>query len=225
MGLELYGQIEPLLGFEEQKERLYDIFLEKLRLLGVRSFLDVGCGSGAFMQKAKKLGLECEGIDLSRQMVERAQSKGLQAGYQDICAVRKKYEAITAVFDVINYMDQERLKRFFGCVKKALRNGGYFLCDINTLYGFEEIAPGAMIVDKDNLFVAIEAEYDKGKLVTQIIAFFRQNSCFVKKKDTIIQYYHKIEFLKTLGLNLVDIDFVSLYGDEVDKALLTFQKE
>lgn len=225
MGLELYGQIEPLLGFDEQKERLYDIFLEKLRLLGVQSFLDVGCGSGVFMQRAKKLGLECEGIDLSQQMVERTQSKGLRAYYQDVCAVQKKYEAITAVFDVINYMDQEELKRFFGCVKEAVQSGGYFLCDINTLYGFEEIAPGAMIIDKDHLFIAVEAEYNEGRLVTDITAFFRQNSCFVKKKDTITQYYHEIEFLKTLGLNLVDIDFVSLYGDEVDKALLTFQKE
>ncbi len=225
MGLELYGQIEPLLGFEKQKEQLYDIFLEKLRFLGVRSFLDVGCGSGTFMQKAKKLGLECEGIDLSLQMVERAKSKGLQANCQDICQVRKEYEAITAVFDVINYMDKKDLARFFGCIKKALKEGGYFLCDMNTLYGFEEVAPGAMIVDKEDIFVAIEAEYEEGELVTDITAFFAQNGCFTKKKDRIVQYYHEIDFLKSLGLRLVDIDFISLYSDEVDKALLTFQKE
>ena len=225
MGLELYAQIEPLLGFEEQKERLYDIFLEKLRLLGVKSFLDVGCGSGTFMQKAKSLGLQCEGIDLSRQMIERAREKGLHAEYRDICEVQKEYEAITAVFDVINYMDKEELIRFFECIKRALKRGGYFLCDINTQYGFEEVAPGAMIVDKGDLFVAIEAEYEEGRLVTDITAFSRQDECFTKKKDTIVQYYHDIEFLKSLGLRLVDIDFVSLYGEEIDKALLTFQKE
>ncbi len=225
MGLELYGRIEPLLGFEEQRERLYDIFLEKLRFLGVKSFLDVGCGSGDFMQKAQRLGMECEGVDLSQQMVDRARSKGLRANRQDLCQVQKEYEAITAVFDVINYMDKEELERFFGCVKKALKSGGYFLCDINTFYGFEEVAPGAMIVDKEETFVAIEAEYEEGRLVTQITAFFAQNGCFTKKRDKIVQYYHEIDFLKNLGLRLVDIDFVSLYGDEVDKALLTFQKE
>ena len=225
MGLELYGQIEPLLGFEEQRERLYDIFLEKLQFLGVQSFLDVGCGSGDFMQKAQRLGLECEGIDLSYQMIQRAKSKGLEAKCQNLCEVHKEYEAITAVFDVINYMDKKELKRFFECVKKALQQGGYFLCDINTLYGFEEIAPGAMIIDKEDTFVAIEAEYEEGRLVTDITAFFGQDGCFSKKKDRIVQYYHEIEFLKRLGLTLVDIDFVSLYGDQVDKALLTFQKE
>ncbi len=225
MGLDLYALIEPMLGFEEEKNRLYDIFLEKLSKLGIKRFLDVGCGSGSFMQKAFGRKMFCEGIDLSQEMVKRAQKKGLQASHQDICTVKKRYEAVTAVFDVINYLDQEELKRFFSCVEKVLEPGGYFLCDMNTLYGFEEVAQGALMIDQDDRFIGIEAEFEKDRLTTNIVTFFKQRDCYKKEKDTIVQYYHDVEYLKGLGLKLIDIDFISLYGEEVDKALLTFQKD
>ena len=226
MGLELYAKVEPLLGFEEQKSYLYELFLQKLSALGVKKCLDVGCGSGLFMQQAQKRGIECIGIDLSKEMVKKARSLGLRAYRRDLCEIDEKFEAVTAIFDVINYLDKKSLQRFFGCVKRVLEPHGYFLCDMNTLYGFQEVAQGALIIDKEREFVAIDAEFEDNKLITKIDYFYQIDAkCYKKEQDTIIQYYHNIEELKGLGLELVDMDFVALYGDEVDKVIMTWKRK
>ncbi len=225
MGLDLYARIEPLLGFEEEKRRLYEIFLDKLEVLGVHDVLDIGCGSGAFMELAQKRGFSIKGIDISCAMVERARARGFDAECMDVCEMRGSFEAAVAVFDVINYMDHKALARFFACVRRILKDGGYFLCDMNTLYGFEEVAQGTLLVEREDACVAIEAEFADMKLFTKILHFYKQNQCYRKEKDSIIQYYHDVADLKRLGLKLVDIDLVSLFAEEADKALLVWQKD
>jgi len=224
VGLELYGKIEPLLGFEEQKKALYEIFLHKLLDLGIKRVLDIGCGSGAFMKLLAQNGLEAVGIDLSEQMVQRAKESGLEAYCVDVCAFEGRFECATAVFDVINYLADDEVGPFLRCVADKLEDGGYFLCDINTLLGFEEVAQGSLVLDHLDRFVAVEAEFLDGKLLTDLYLFEREGECYTKQSDRIIQYYHEVQSLKGYGLELVDIDFVELYAQEPDKALLTFQK-
>ncbi len=225
MGLDLYARIEPFLGFEEQKRALYDLFLHKLQELGVQKVLDIGCGSGAFMKLALEQGFDIVGIDISQEMVERARAQGLKAYRKDVCEVEERFEAAVAVFDVINYLKPQELASFFGCIKELLKSGGYFLCDINTLVGFEEVAQGALIVERGDHFIALEAEFHQERLTTKLYSFKRVQGCYTKESEEIVQYYHHIERLKSLGLKLVDIDFVALFGEEPDKALLSFVKE
>ena len=224
MGLDLYAKVEPLLGFEEQKNELYEIFLHKLSSLGIKRFLDIGAGSGAFMQRALQRGFRPKGIDISCEMVRRARQKGLDVACKDICDVDERFEAAVAVFDVINYLSFAQLQRFFACVRDVLEDGGYFLCDMNTWYGFEEVAQGTLVIERENSCVAVEAEFLDEKLMTNILYFHAHNGCYTKEKDQIVQYYHDISDLKELGLRLVDIDMIALFGDEADKALLTWQK-
>lgn len=225
MGLELYAKIEPLLGFEEQKHYLYDLFLQKLRFLNIQRCLDIGCGSGEFIYKAQQESIECIGIDLSQEMVQRAKSLGVKAYRKDLCEVEEKFEAAVAIFDVINYLNTTALKRFFECVKMVLEPGGYFICDMNTLYGFQEVAQGALIVEEGKKFIAIDAEFEDNILSTKIDYFYLvEKSCYKREQDTIIQYYHSLEELKGLGLELVDLDFISLYADEVDKVIMTWKR-
>ena len=222
MGLDLYAKVEHLLGFEEQRAELYEIFLQKLEELGVKRVLDIGCGSGSFMELAKKRGFVIEGVDLSAEMVKRARAKGLECHCRDICKMQGAYEAAVAVFDVLNYLPEP--KPFLECVKELLKEGGYFLADINTLRGFEEVAQGSLWIDEEDEFAAVDAEFEDGKLKTDIIYFYESNGCFRKERGTIVQYYHDIEELKIEGLKIVDIDLISLFSDFADKALILYQK-
>jgi len=226
MSLDLYAKIEPYLGFENEINELYDIFLEKLKILEVNRVLDIGCGSGQFIKRAKEMGFDIEGIDLSEKMVKRAIELGVKAKNIDLCSVNKKYEACVAIFDVLNYLDKNELKRFLECVDNVLEKGGYFICDINTLYGFEEIAQGSSIIDKNDLFIAIDAEFEKDILTTKITLFEKKDKCYEKEDGVIKQYYHKIDSLKKAkNLKIVDIDFVALFSDISDKAILIYKKE
>ena len=226
MGLDLYAKIEPYLGFDEEVQSLHDIFLEKLLNINAKKVLDIGCGSGEFILKAKKNGIDIEGIDLSKEMVKRALDKGVFARAIDLCELEEKYDAAVAIFDVLNYLDKKELKRFLECVDNILVEGGYFICDINTLYGFKEIAPGVIAIDKNDKYIVLDAEFENNILLTKIDYFEKVDDCFKKYSGSIKQYYHEIEQLKTVkNLKIVDIDFVALFSDISDKAILVYKKE
>ncbi len=224
MGLDLYAKIEPLLGFEEQKRRLHELFLKKVQALGIKRLLDIGCGSGAFLRMAKEAGIDAVGIDLSSAMVDKARSQGLDCRCVDLCQLKGRYEGAVAIFDVLNYIEPDKIQAFLQCVADVLEDGGFFLADINTLYGFEEVAQGSIWIDANDRFAALEAEFEDNKLLTKMVYFQEENGCFRKESGVIVQYYHDVTLLKQAGLSIIDIDFVELFGDRPDKALLTFQK-
>lgn len=227
MSLDLYAKIEPYLGFEDEVKKLHNIFLDKLIELNAKKVLDIGCGSGEFLLKAEERGIDIEGIDLSSEMVKRAAKKGAKAYCKDLCKVDKKYDAAVAIFDVVNYLNKKELKKFLCCASNVLKEGGYFICDINTLHGFEDIAEGSVIIDKNDIFFAIDAEFRGDRLKTDINLFQkRDSSCYEKESGSITQYYHSVEELKSCkNLKLEDIDFISLFSDLPDKAILTYAKE
>ncbi len=226
MSLDLYAKIEPYLGFEKEVNELHDIFLEKLLNLEAKKVLDIGCGSGDFLVKAKKAGIEIEGIDLSFNMVQNALKKGVKAYRKDLCEVDGKYDAAVAIFDVLNYLNFENLKKFLCCVDNVLIKNGHFICDINTLYGFEEIAQGVVAIERDGVFISLDAEFEDKELKTKIVLFEEEDKgCYRKSRGEIVQYYHDIDSLKSCkSLKLKDVDFIALFSDISDKAILTYEK-
>ncbi len=112
-GLELYAKIEDMLDFTEAIRKLYGAFYKELKELSVSSVVDIGCGSGAFGLGLVRDGYSVLGVDISAKMVQNAQNAGLNAKHIDICELDEKFDAATAVFDVLNYMNKEELEKFF----------------------------------------------------------------------------------------------------------------
>jgi len=229
VGLELYARIEPLLGFEEEAQRLYELYIEILESWKPETLIDIGCGSGKFLSfvESKLHPKRALGVDLSETMVERAKKRGVDAEVSDICSVEERFESATAVFDVLNYLDEDGVCRFMGCVEKLLEPGGIFIADINTLYGFEEITPGALVRDEVEGYLVIDSEFSDGTLETSIDLFQKdQNGCYRRESDKILQYYHAVEDLERASdLELIQVYPVALYSDEADKEVLLFQKK
>jgi predicted TPR repeat methyltransferase len=226
--LDLYAKVEDLLGVKESAPRLYAHYLLFLQTLEFDTLLDVGCGSGDFLsQMQKSLDIpQVKGIDLSPLMVAKTQEKKLDASCIDLCQLEGKYQVITAVFDMLNYLDKENLKTFLACVFEHLEEGGVFLCDINTLYGFEEVAVGSFIVDDDERFLSIDSDYEEGIYTSEFTLFEKENLHFKKSKETIQQYLHTVEEIsKYSGLKLLLDDEVFLYElEESDKRFLVFKR-
>ncbi|MDM5272167.1 class I SAM-dependent methyltransferase [Sulfurovum sp. zt1-1] len=226
--LDLYAKVEDLLGIEEATPRLYAHYLLFLQSIQPKTLLDVGCGSGDFlvqMKKALKLD-EAKGVDLSPIMVERTKSKGVDAECIDLCDLDGKYDVITAVFDMVNYLDAKSLKRFLGCIADHLNDGGYFVFDVNTLYGFENVAVGAFIVDDEERFLAIDSDFEKKTYEMELTLFEKKNNSFVKSKEMITQHFHTLRALSShKGLELIKSDEVELYEmGEPDKLFIVLQK-
>jgi len=226
--LDLYAKVEDLLGVKEAAPSLYAHYLLFLNTIHFETLLDVGCGSGDFLRQMQgALDIpEVKGIDLSPLMVAQTREQGYDAECIDLCHLNGKYDVITAVFDMLNYLNKEQLSAFLICVKDHLNEGGVFLCDINTLYGFENVAVGSYIVDDDERFLTVDSDFENGEYISEFTLFEKEGACFKKSQETIKQYYHTVDDVGTLSsLKILSVDDVMLYElDEADKRFLVFKK-
>ena len=224
--LDLYAKAEHLLGIEEATEALYDLYRSELDEKDVKTLLDVGCGRGGFMERMISDGIKCKGVDLSSLMVEECRAKGLDAECIDVKDVEGKYDAVVSIFDVLNFMDKNALVEFLDAIALKLEDDGIFIADINTLYGFSDVAEGTMSNDAKDEFLSVDAVFENDELHTKFTLFERdEDGRYTKYQDTIVQHFHKIKVFQThKALKLVDKQTFSLYDTE-DKTLLIFKKK
>lgn len=222
--LDLYAKAEHLLGIDKATKVLHDIYKSQLKNHNVATLLDVGCGAGNFIQQLTNDGIRCKGIDLSQAMVDKCILKGLNAECIDIADEDGKYDAIVSIFDVLNFMNKNSLLKFLDSIADRLNDGGVFIADINTLYGFSEVADGTMSNDAENEFLSVDAEFLNNELHTKFTLFQKEGDIYNKYQDTIVQFFHKIKIFQNLdNLKLIDKQTFSLY-DADDKTLLIFKK-
>ena len=226
--LDLYAKVEHLLGIEEATEVLYDIYRAELENYKIKTLLDIGCGRGGFMQRLISDGVECKGIDLSSVMVEECKAQGLDAQCIDIADIDGKYDAIVSIFDVLNFLNKDALVSFLDAVGERLGEGGVFIADINTLFGFSNVAEGTMSHDAGDEFLNVDAVFCGDELRTTFTLFLQEQNgahTYRKYQNFIVQYFHKIKiFQKLKNLKLVDKQTFSLYA-KGDKTLLIFSKK
>ncbi len=225
MSLDLYAKIEPYIGFYDEYERLYEIYIEILKDYSPRTILDIGCGNGRMLELLKESGFDAKGIDISKKMVQIAKQRGVDAECKKIEDVKESFDAIVAVADVLNYMDKNSLKDFFKQIQRCLKDNGVFICDINTLHGFSDVADGAMVKESENGFLSVDAVFDGEVLETSIIFFEKFKDDFYKKFSGIIkQYYHKeSELLKSTSLKCIEKMDAYIFSDESDKRIYLFK--
>ncbi len=220
MGLNLYSKIEPYLDFQDEVYNLHNEFMSIVFDKELDNILDVGCGQGFFIESLNLNQKNAYGIDLSSEQIDACKQRGVEnVACIDLKDVKEKYDCATAIFDVINYIPKDSLKEFFENVYKALNDKGYFIFDVNTLYGFEEIAQGCITMDLDDKFIAIDAIYEDEKLVTDLTLFTKlEDGNFKKENDFITQYYHSKDrlkkMLKKIGFEVEELRDFNLHSDE-----------
>ncbi|MCP4970965.1 MAG: class I SAM-dependent methyltransferase, partial [Arcobacter sp.] len=154
MGLELYAKIEEYLNFEDEVKELHKAFLTIIFEKGLDDIIDIGCGQGAFMMHLMANKVKTYGIDLSSEQIKICQNHNLNADFLPLSEVNEKFNCATAIFDVINYIKEEDLKKFFIDAFKILNKDGYFIFDINTFFGFDEVAQGSLNINLKDKFIA-----------------------------------------------------------------------
>jgi len=223
--LDLYAKAEHLLGIEEATEALYDLYRSELDDKEVKTLLDVGCGRGGFMKRMISDGVLCKGVDLSSVMVEECRAEGLDAECVNVADVEGKFDAVVSIFDVLNFLDSDALVLFLDAIADRLEDDGIFIADINTRYGFSDVAEGTMSSENEKEFLSVDATFENDKLSTKFTLFSKNSDeTYTKHQDTIVQYFHKMKVFQKLDkLKLVDKQTFSLY-DTKDKTLLIFKK-
>ncbi|NDL66551.1 class I SAM-dependent DNA methyltransferase [Anaerotalea alkaliphila] len=113
-----------------------------------RLVLDLGCGTGNMTQLLAEKGYDMIGVDLSGEMLakaqEKAEAKGLEILYlqQDMTEFELygTVDAVVSICDSMNYLLEEaELLEAFRLVENYLDPGGLFIFDMNTEYKFAQV--------------------------------------------------------------------------------------
>ncbi|MEA2018897.1 MAG: class I SAM-dependent methyltransferase [Campylobacterota bacterium] len=227
--LDLYSCIEEYLDFEDEIHHLYKTIGDLILSKEIKTLIDIGCGQGEFCNIMNFNGVDTFGVDLSSKQIEIALKKNVKAQCIDIKDIKEKYNCATATFDVLNYISKKNITEFISNTYNLLEDDGYFIFDINTLYGFEEVSQGALTIDTQNKFISIDANYQDNVLYTDITLFEKQNDLYKKNSGTIEQFYHSKEditlILESIGFNIDEIIEFNLHStNQSDKQIFICKK-
>lgn len=206
--LDLYASIEEYLDFEEEMHHFYKTIGHTVLSKDPKTLIDIGCGQGEFCHIMSLNGIETFGVDLSPKQIEIAVSKGTNAKCIDIKDLKETYDCATATFDVINYIPKNTIKKFLKDCYNLLNTQGYFIFDINSLYGFENVAQGTLNIDLEDKFIAIDANFKENILYTDMVVFDKiekGKDSYKKESGTIEQYCYEKEELTNI---LIEVGFV-----------------
>jgi len=114
----------------------HEFIIKRARAIsGQARILDLGCGTGVFLEKALAAGLDPIGMDPAGSMLALAEKRvGPQrvhlAAMQDLKA-RNEYDCIVSLSWSINYCsDRDELRQVLGACKNALKPGGALLLQV-----------------------------------------------------------------------------------------------
>lgn len=152
-----YGVSKPVerdnAGDTPAKEELTEEqILESERNLVV----DLGCGTGTLTGLMYKKGYDMIGVDSSPAMLEVAQNKRDDKGYEILYINQDMrdldlYSTVGTVYSVcdsVNYLlKDEEVVRTFKLVEKFLYPGGLFMFDFNTVYKYEKVLGDTTIAE------------------------------------------------------------------------------
>lgn len=127
--------------FDHSVFRTPDPILEGLQsqFFECESALDIGCGTGAVMQKLQPFARELVGLDLSRNMLARARGhlgEGPTLLRHDFLKTywEGRFDLITSV-GVLGHITPAQQNEFFRRLRLALKPGGVFLTVLGDLRG------------------------------------------------------------------------------------------
>jgi ubiquinone/menaquinone biosynthesis C-methylase UbiE len=126
-----------------------------------RTLLEVGCGTGGHLVFLRE-HFECEGVDLTPGMLERAREKlpgvPLHLGDMRSFALPRTFDAITSLFSAIGYVRSlEELDAAIACMARHLAPGGVLI--VEPWFTPEQWRPGSNVygklhVDRDDMKLA-----------------------------------------------------------------------
>ncbi|ANE35723.1 SAM-dependent methyltransferase [Campylobacter iguaniorum] len=226
--LDFYARIEPLFGFYETYDELYRIYLKEINRLfkGNKAdlkALDFGCGNGKFTSLLS-LNFDILGLDKSPKMCEICASKGIKSTTLNLNEIKDKFDLITAVSDVLNYLNPDELTDFFTVAYERLNPNGYLIFDLNTEFGFDSVASGSLYIQDNENDLVVDSLFENDELKTKFMYFEKIGDLYKKNEFQITQHYHDF---KNKNTNLKQIKKLSikLFSDSLaDKNIYILQK-
>jgi len=199
-------------------------FLEDLNFQP-KDLLDMACGEGSFAVTMATQGYQVTGIDQSQRMIdlaiERARAANVEVDFlvEDMCDLpfRHTFDLVTCLFDSMNYLlTVKALHDAIQSAYTALRPGGYFIFDMNTIYGLavDWMREKTTIQNEADDFIEIHRQdFDYENLVAnlEITIFQRCGDLWNRIDETHRERGYPIADLQFL-LSETGFEIVGMYG-------------
>jgi ubiquinone/menaquinone biosynthesis C-methylase UbiE len=182
--------------YPRYSQRMAELLPAVLRVLGAqpRTLLDLACGEGTFATAAASQGFDVTGLDASSQMLEAARRRAadegagvrLVQGDMRALAFDEEFDLVTCWYDSLNYLlDAADLEAAFRGVGRALRRGGHFIFDMNTICGLAVMwrsHPCFVMQDASGIFdVHINSyDFERNIATKHIVGFINQGNSWVR---------------------------------------------
>jgi cyclopropane fatty-acyl-phospholipid synthase-like methyltransferase len=113
-------------------ERKYLFYLQELE--PGSSILELGCGPGYLMELLKRKGFRnVQGIDISKEQIELAIKRGLNARVADVfeflSSKREVFDAVVGI-DFLEHFTKEELLKLLPIIYSSLKNGGRAIFEV-----------------------------------------------------------------------------------------------
>lgn len=121
------GVIRDRCGNESEEAQYLGDMAEQFAFLkenGVRSVLDFGCGSGWFLDEARRRGISVAGVERCPIALAECESRRLDVA-MDICTFDGTFDCVRC-HHVIEHLDDPK-RDFFDLVPMILRRGGWLI--------------------------------------------------------------------------------------------------
>ncbi len=224
---EAFADVYDVLMDDMDYDGWADYYLQLIGRMGgqIRTLCDCACGTGAMSVRFAERDLRVTGVDISPEMLERAQAKARQRGVpamfarQDMCALKlpRPVDALACACDGVNYLlDDGRLAAFFASAHAALKPGGTLAFDISSPWKLEHVlGDGFFGEERDDVAYLWSNRFDpQHRTVTMDLTFFvrERGEMYRRFGEVHVQKAHDPEHLRELleGNGFSD---VRIYGD------------
>ena len=187
---------------------------------------DCACGTGSLSVRFAEMGVKVTGVDISGEMLARAQAKARQRGVQamfveqDMCALElpRPVDALVCGCDGVNYLlEDARLNAFFARAHACLKPGGVLAFDISSPWKLRNVlGNGFFGEERDDVAYLWSNHFDEasGTVKMDLTFFVREREeLFRRFTEVHVQKAHDPEHLAAL-LTANGFSQAEIYGDK-----------
>jgi SAM-dependent methyltransferase len=213
----------------------------------IHHIVDVACGTGVAAIKFAMAGYRVTGVDRSPQMLAQASRRVSKAGLQGVAlaeadmrdfALDEPADLVTCMYDSLNYLLEEAdLLAAFRSAATALRDGGLYIFDMNTVFGLAEGWGSRDFIrwDHDDCFIVCRScwDYERSINTLTLHGFTRQGKHWERFTETHVQRGYPVATIQALleraGLTVLTVcDFftqdAAKPGPKTNRVLVVAQK-
>jgi len=196
----------------------------------IHHIADVACGTGIAAARFARSGCRVTGVDRSPQMLAQARRRVAEAGLPGIAfiqadmrhfALDQPADLVTCMYDSLNYLLAEAdLAAAFRCAAAALRGGGLYIFDMNTLFGLAERwgSRDSIQCDTGDWFIVSRTRWDHETSTNMLVfhGFIRRGELWERFAETHVERGYPVAEIRALleqaGLTVLAIYDVHAEG-------------